>query len=277
LEMGKTNLRRVTYLVMDEADRMLDMGFEPQIRKIVDQVRPDRQTLMWSATWPKEVQNLARDYLHDYIQVNIGSLEISANHRVTQIVRVCSNTDKRDLILKNLANISKEESCKTLVFVAKKSEADQLCHFLKTNGYPALSIHGDKSQEARDYSLGQFKSGRYQILVATDVAARGLDVKDVKFVINYDFPNGIEDYVHRIGRTGRANSYGTAISYFTMDSSRLARSLVSILKEASQEVDPQLSQLCYSRGSNSGPSRWGQRSGGGNHRSGGGYGGGRRW
>jgi len=159
----------------------------------------------------------------------------------------------------------------------KKSEADQLCHYLKTNGYPALSIHGDKSQDARDYSLSQFKSGRYQILVATDVAARGLDVKDVKFVINYDFPNGIEDYVHRIGRTGRANTYGTAISYFTMDSSRLARSLVSILKEANQEVDPQLSQLCYSRGSNnSGHSRWGQRSSGGHQRSGG-YGGGRRW
>jgi len=282
LEMGKTNLRRVTYLVMDEADRMLDMGFEPQIRKIVDQVRPDRQTLMWSATWPKEVQNLARDYLKDYIQVNIGSLEISANHRVTQIVRVCTTDEKRDLVLKNLANISREESCKTLLFVAKKSEADQLCHYLKSNGYPALSIHGDKTQEARDYSLGQFKSGRYQILVATDVAARGLDVKDIKFVINYDFPACIEDYVHRIGRTGRANSYGTSISYFTADNSRLARSLVSILKEANQEVDPQLSQLCYSRGSHSsgGSSRWGQRSGGYGRSGGGGggYGGGaRRW
>lgn len=249
LEAEKTNLRRVTYLVLDEADRMLDMGFEPQIRSIVEQIRPDRQTLMWSATWPKEVQALANDYLKDYIQVNVGSLDISANHRVHQIVKICNEFDKRDFLLKNLANISRETENKTIVFVATKRTADDLTHFLKKENFSTLALHGDKSQSERDFTLQQFKSGRCTIMVATDVAARGLDVKDIKFVINYDFPGTVEDYVHRIGRTGRANTYGTSISYFTAENSRLARELVTVLREANQEIEPKLLEMTRSRGS----------------------------
>jgi ATP-dependent RNA helicase DDX5/DBP2 len=138
LESGKTNLRRVTYLVLDEADRMLDMGFEPQIRKILGQIRPDRQTCMWSATWPKEVRNLASDYLNDFIQVNIGSLELSANHRITQIVEVVSEFEKRDKMTKHLEKIMEDKDNKILIFTGTKRVADDITRFLRQDGWPAL-------------------------------------------------------------------------------------------------------------------------------------------
>lgn len=145
LEMGKTNLRRVTYLVLDEADRMLDMGFEPQIRKIIGQIRPDRQTCMWSATWPKEVRQLASDYLQDYIQVNIGSMDLSANHRITQIVEIVPEFDKRDRMSKHLEQIMEDKASKILIFTGTKRVADDITRFLRQDGWPALcmfeSIH----------------------------------------------------------------------------------------------------------------------------------------
>ena len=244
---GKTNLRRVTYLVMDEADRMLDMGFEPQIRKIVDQIRPDRQTLMWSATWPKEVQVLAKDYLKDYIQVNIGSLDLSANHRVDQIVQVLSPLQKQDALVDHLRRLEAHPERKTLVFVATKRMADEISYFLRSRSYNAIAIHGDKTQAERDWTLREFRQSHNTIMVATDVAARGLDVKDIKFVINYDFPNNIEDYVHRIGRTGRANQTGTAITFVEPDcNGKLARDLVSILREAGKPVPEELERIAFS-------------------------------
>mgnify|MGYP002718745900 CR=1 FL=1 len=165
LESGKTNLRRVTYLVMDEADRMLDMGFEPQIRKILEQIRPDRQTLMFSATWPKEVQKLAHTYLKDFIQVTIGSLELSANLNITQIVEVCSDFEKRGKLIKHLEKIS-SENAKVLIFIATKRVADDLTKYLRQDGWPALAIHGDKQQQERDWVLAEFKSGRSPIMIA---------------------------------------------------------------------------------------------------------------
>lgn len=174
LESGKTNLRRVTYLVLDEADRMLDMGFEPQIRKIVDQIRPDRQTCMWSATWPKEVQRLANDYLHDYIQVNVGSLELSASHNITQIVEVVTEMEKRDRLIHHLEKAMESKDAKTLIFVGTKRVADDITKFLRQDGWPALAIHGDKAQNERDWVLNEFRTGKSPIMVATDVASRGI-------------------------------------------------------------------------------------------------------
>ncbi|QRW03619.1 DEAD/DEAH box helicase [Ceratobasidium sp. AG-Ba] len=174
LETGKTNLRRVTYLVMDEADRMLDMGFEPQIRKIVGQIRPDRQTLMFSATWPKDVQKLASDFLTDMIQVNIGSMELTANHNIKQNIEVCTDFEKRGKLIKHLDQIS-SENAKVLIFVGTKRVADDITKYLRQDGWPALAIHGDKEQRERDWVLGEFKSGRSPILIATDVASRGLE------------------------------------------------------------------------------------------------------
>lgn len=192
LESGKTNLRRVTYLVLDEADRMLDMGFEPQIRKIISQIRPDRQTCMWSATWPKEVRQLASDFLNDYIQVNIGSMDLSANHRITQIVEVVSDFEKRDRMIKHLEKIMETRTNKVLIFTSTKRIADDITRFLRQDGWPALctfpplgfhlyilltiglAIHGDKQQNERDWVLNEFKTGKSPIMVATDVASRGI-------------------------------------------------------------------------------------------------------
>ncbi|KAK5994561.1 ATP-dependent RNA helicase DBP2 [Cladobotryum mycophilum] len=262
LEAGKTNLRRVTYLVLDEADRMLDMGFEPQIRKIIEQIRPDRQTLMWSATWPKEVRALASDFLQDFIQVNIGSMDLSANHRITQIVEVVSEMEKRDRMIKHLEKTMENKENKILIFVGTKRVADDITRFLRQDGWPALSIHGDKQQNERDWVLDQFKTGKSPIMVATDVASRGIDVRNITHVLNYDYPNNSEDYIHRIGRTGRAGANGTAITFFTTDNQKQSRDLVNVLQEAKQQIDPRLAEMA----------RYG---GGGGGRGYGGYGRGR--
>lgn len=213
LEAGTTNLRRVTYLVLDEADRMLDMGFEPQMRKIVSQIRPDRQTLMWSATWPKEVQQLARDFLNDPYQVHVGSLELRANEAIKQIVEVVSDYDKFPRLMSHLR--AAERGAKMIVFVETKKGCDQLTRSLRGQGIEARAIHGDKQQHERDHALREFRDGYVPILVATDVAARGLDIKDIQVVINFDMTNTIEDYIHRIGRTGRAGAKGLSITFFT--------------------------------------------------------------
>ncbi|KAJ5634996.1 uncharacterized protein N7484_008309 [Penicillium longicatenatum] len=276
LEAGRTNLRRVTYLVLDEADRMLDMGFEPQIRKIIGQIRPDRQTCMWSATWPKDVRQLASDFLNEYIQVNVGSTDLSANHRINQIVEVVSDFEKRDRMIKHMEKIMEDRSNKIIIFTGTKRVADEITRFLRQDGWPALSIHGDKQQNERDWVLNEFKTGKSPIMVATDVASRGIDVKDITHVLNYDYPNNSEDYVHRIGRTARAGAKGTAITFFTTDNSKQARDLVTILTEAKQQIDPRLAEMVrYSGGGGGG--RWGGRGrgrGGWGGRGGGGGGGG---
>mmetsp|Transcript_76982 Transcript_76982/g.186253 ORF Transcript_76982/g.186253 Transcript_76982/m.186253 type:complete len:568 (-) Transcript_76982:553-2256(-) len=273
LESGKTNLRRVTYLVLDEADRMLDMGFEPQLRKIVGQIRPDRQTLMWSATWPKEVQRMAADFHKDYIHVTIGSLELKANRHIKQIVEAVEEHDKREKLLSVMSKIM--DGSKILIFTETKRKADDLTRQLRMASYPTLAIHGDKSQQERDWVLAEFKSGKAPVMVATDVASRGIDVDLIKYVINFDFPRELEDYVHRIGRTGRKTksgwNEGTAISFFARDNYRLARPLVALLREAGQEVPRFLEDAAAMGGGGRGGG--GRRYGGGGRR-GGGYGGG---
>merc|ERR1712048_503384 len=242
LESGKTNLKRVTYLVLDEADRMLDMGFEPQVRKITSQVRPDRQTLMWSATWPKEVQKLARDLCKEEpVHINVGSLDTRCAHTIRQYVEVVDERDKRGRLRRLLEKVM--DGSKILIFAQTKTAGDDLTRELREDGWPALCIHGDKKQEEREWVLKEFKEGKSPILVATDIAARGLDVKDIKYVINYDFPGSIEDYIHRVGRTGRAGATGSSYTFFTTDKSRHAKHLVEVLKEANQPVPEELQKL----------------------------------
>lgn len=288
LEQGNTNLRRVTYLVLDEADRMLDMGFEQQLRKIVSQIRPDRQVLMWSATWPKEVQVLANDYLKDYYQVTVGSLDLTGNKNITQTIEVCTDQDKYRNLLRILReNLTADD--RVLVFVETKKGCDMLTRSLRTDGFQARAMHGDKSQEERDWTLKEFKSKGSTLLIATDVAARGLDVDDIRIVVNFDFPKEMESYIHRyvfllfvlffwkpwpnlplnilslqfrIGRTGRAGKKGLAVSFFVSEkNNRLARELVEILNRTAQVVPPELQGMASFSGGGARRGGYGGRGG----------------
>lgn len=259
LEMKRINLRQVSYLVLDEADRMLDMGFEPQIRKIVNHIPSQHQTAMFTATWPKEVRRIAQDLLTSPVQVNIGNTdELVANKSITQIVELTAPYEKQ----RRLEEILRMQGrgSKTIIFCSTKRMCDQLSRSLDRT-FGAMAIHGDKSQPERDHVLQQFRSGATPILVATDVAARGLDVKDIGCVVNYDFPTGVEDYVHRIGRTGRAGATGVAYTFFSQQDGKYAKELIKVLEGAGQTVPPGLHELGAAAGFNRGPTRWGSRGG----------------
>ncbi|XP_058479442.1 DEAD-box helicase 3 X-linked a isoform X10 [Solea solea] len=246
MERGKIGLEYCNYLVLDEADRMLDMGFEPQIRRIVEQdtmpPKGIRHTMMFSATFPKEIQILARDFLEDYIFLAVGRVG-STSENITQKVVWVEEPDKRSFLL-DLLNATGKDSL-TLVFVETKKGADALEDFLYREGYSCTSIHGDRSQRDREEALHQFRSGQSPILVATAVAARGLDISNVKHVINFDLPSDIEEYVHRIGRTGRVGNLGLATSFFNDKNSNITKDLLDILGEAKQEVPSWLESLAY--------------------------------
>ncbi|KAF8524166.1 P-loop containing nucleoside triphosphate hydrolase protein [Gautieria morchelliformis] len=240
IERGRISLANIKYLVLDEADRMLDMGFEPQIRRIVqgeDMPETDvRQTLMFSATFPRDMQMLARDFLKDYIFLSVGRVG-STSENITQKIEYVEDGDKRSVLLDILVSEGKAAlNGLTLVFVETKRMADMLSDFLMNNRLPATSIHGDRTQREREQALDTFRKGKTPILVATAVAARGLDIPNVTHVINYDLPSDIDDYVHRIGRTGRAGNTGLSTAFFNRGNRNIVRELVELLREANQDI-----------------------------------------
>lgn len=237
IERGRISLANIRYLVLDEADRMLDMGFEPQIRRIVQgEDMPgvqDRQTLMFSATFPRDIQVLARDFMKDYVFLSVGRVG-STSENITQKIEYVEDSDKRSVLLDLL--VSQSDPGLTLVFVETKRMADMLSDFLLNNRIAATSIHGDRSQREREMALQTFRSGRTPVLVATAVAARGLDIPNVTHVINYDLPSDIDDYVHRIGRTGRAGNVGISTAFFNRGNRNIVRDLLELLREANQDI-----------------------------------------
>ncbi|CAG8693319.1 12280_t:CDS:2, partial [Cetraspora pellucida] len=283
IERGRVSLSQIRYLVLDEADRMLDMGFEPQIRRIVENEGNafiwllkflnshlfiilnsvvvdmpgvnDRQTLMFSATFPRDIQVLARDFLKDYVFLSVGRVG-STSENITQKIEYVEDDDKRSVLLDILHAQPDSDHGLTLIFVETKRMADMLSEFLVQSGFPATSIHGDRSQRERERALESFRTGRTPIMVATAVAARGLDIVNVTHVINYDLPTDIDDYVHRIGRTGRAGNVGISTAFFNRGNKGIVRELIELLREANQEIPPWLETIARETSSN-----YGSRSG----------------
>ncbi|KAJ2679619.1 ATP-dependent RNA helicase ded1 [Coemansia spiralis] len=269
IERSRISLQNIRYLVLDEADRMLDMGFEPQIRRIVEQEdmpgTMDRHTLMFSATFPRDIQMLARDFLKDYIFLSVGRVG-STSKNIQQRIEYVEDEDKLSVLL-DILPVSGSEGL-TLVFVETKRMADRLSNDLYENNIAAAAIHGDRTQRERERALESFRTGRTPILVATAVAARGLDIPNVSHVVNYDLPSDIDEYVHRVGRTGRAGNTGVATSFFNRGNRNVVRELIDLLKESSQDVPEWLGSIAREGSGFGGRSRGRGGYGGG----GGGYG-----
>jgi len=293
-EFNQISLDKISLVTLDEADRMLDMGFEPDIRKIMGRLPEGYQTLLYTATWPKKVRKLASEFLKNPISVHIGntSNELVASKNIEQIVQVVPSREKNKAFFELMTKINtdekgfaKKENAKCIVFSGTKHFCDTLCKELRQERFAAQALHGNMLQEERDRTLLRFRENKFKILVATDVCARGLDITDIEYVINYDCPLGMDDYIHRIGRTGRADNKGTAYTLFTPEKDRgNAAELVKILTNAGAVVPAELQAIAGRGGGRGGQMpHWKRRGGGrgggrrGGGRGGGGRGRGRRW
>ena len=209
MKRGNVSFNKLSILVLDEADRMLDMGFLPDIKRIVATLPEDRQTLMFSATFPKTIERMASTMLYDPVRIEVGRITKPVD-AVRQEVYTVTQTGKLDL----LSQILREpDVLSALVFIRTKRRTERVSNALHKEGFNVQSIHGDRSQSQRDQAIMGFRKGRYKILVATDVAARGIDVQGITHVVNFDIPANSDDYIHRIGRTARANEKGDAITF----------------------------------------------------------------
>merc|ERR1719464_1589557 len=247
-ERGNISLELVQFFILDEADRMLDMGFEPQVRQIVESTGMGRssafprQSMMFSATFAREVQHMARDFLNDYVFITVGRVG-SASELIRQEVVYAGEIKGKVRALERAIKDNLPKDGLAVVFVETKRSADTLELELHESGVAVTAIHGDRSQSEREEALNAFKSGANPVLVATDVAARGLDIPNVALVVNFDMPKQLDDYVHRIGRTGRAGRKGVAIAFVNERCNYLAE-LGDLLVEAKQELPMWFSELC---------------------------------
>jgi ATP-dependent RNA helicase RhlE len=230
---GEVDLSQVEMFVLDEADRMLDMGFIPDVRRITNALPRERQTMLFSATQPREIRELAIRLLYEPVEVAVDPVS-STVEPLSQSVYFVDGSRKLGLLLRLLAS---DEIARALVFTRTKRRADRLARSLSREGVGAAAIHGDKSQSTRVRTLEGFKSGRTRVLVATDVAARGIHVEDIDTVINFDIPNEPEMYVHRVGRTGRAGASGTALSLCGADEREQLASIERLTRRKIQKLE----------------------------------------
>ena len=227
MERRTADLSGIEVLVLDEADRMLDMGFLPAIKRILAVLPKQRQTLLFSATFSDEIKQIAAQFMHNPAEIQVAARN-SIVSTITHRVHPVDAARKRDLLLHLLAEDSRRQA---LVFSRTKHGADKLCKFLDASGLRTAAIHGNKSQGARTKALKEFKNGKITVLVATDIAARGLDIDQLPIVVNFDLPMVAEDYVHRIGRTGRAGAEGLAVSLVAQEEVGLLRDIRRMLKQ----------------------------------------------
>jgi ATP-dependent RNA helicase DDX5/DBP2 len=231
---NQLNLSQINYLVLDEADMMLDMGFEDQIRAIIALTKKTRQTIMFTATWPREIQLLANEFLSNPTKVTIGNSDLTMNPNIVHKFKCVSNYDKDQSILDIL---SSDPQKKVLVFTNTKKEADSLKNYLDEFNIKSDVLHSEKTQMIRSLVMKNFKNDLIKVVIATDVASRGLDIKDVDMVINYSIPNQFDSYIHRVGRTARGGATGTAITFVNQnDNPNILKKIKTSINKVNQTV-----------------------------------------